>query len=241
MTMHQEWTDKLSDYLDDELEERERSAVEAHLQGCAACTAVLNDLKRIVARAQSLDARPPQTDLWDGIAIRGTGLGRTLTSSAAWQRRRVSFTLAQLAAAAVLIAAVSGGLVWQFAPELGGLRSRGSETGQRAESVRPAPTDDTDRARPDNVDVVPISLADDQYDAAVADLERALKQGRGKLDASTIAVVEQNLQTIDQAIAQAREALASDPANSYLTGHLVEARRRKLDLLRRATALTDMD
>ncbi len=88
---------------------------------------------------------------------------------------------------------------------------------------------------------VGVSLADDQYDAAVADLERALKQGRGKLDKATIAVVEQNLQTIDQAIAQAREALASDPANSYLSGHLVEARRRKLDLLRRATALTDMD
>ena len=91
------------------------------------------------------------------------------------------------------------------------------------------------------VAIVGVSLADDQYDAAVADLERALKQGRGKLDQATIAVVEQNLQTIDQAIAQAREALASDPANSYLSGHLVEARRRKLDLLRRATALTDMD
>jgi len=30
----------------------------------------------------------------------------------------------------------------------------------------------------------------------------------------------------------------SDPANSYLNSHLVETRRRKLDLLRRATALT---
>ena len=89
--------------------------------------------------------------------------------------------------------------------------------------------------------MIGVSLADDQYDAAVADLEKALKLGRGKLDTATIAIVEQNLQTIDQAIAQAREALSADPANSYLTGHLVEARRRKLDLLRRATALTDMD
>ena len=71
----------------------------------------------------------------------------------------------------------------------------------------------------------------------MSDLEGALKAGRGRLDASTIAVVEHNLQIIDQAINQAREALASDPANSYLSSHLVEARRRKLDLLRRATAL----
>ena len=84
-------------------------------------------------------------------------------------------------------------------------------------------------------------MSDPQYDAAVSDLEKALKQGRGKLDASTIAIVEHNLQIIDQAIDQAREALAADPANSYLSSHLVEARRRKLDLLRRAAAMSETD
>jgi hypothetical protein len=83
-----------------------------------------------------------------------------------------------------------------------------------------------------------VSYADAQYDAAVSDLEKALKNGRSHLDPTTIAIVEHNLQIIDQAIEQARQALESDPANSYLSGHLVEARRRKLDLLRRAAALT---
>ncbi len=82
-----------------------------------------------------------------------------------------------------------------------------------------------------------MSLGDAQYDAAVSDLERALDKGRGRLDKTTIAVVEQNLKIIDQALAQAQAALAADPANSYLTSHLVETRRRKLDLLRRAAAL----
>jgi hypothetical protein len=54
-----------------------------------------------------------------------------------------------------------------------------------------------------------------------------------------VAAIEQSLQTIDQAIEQARQALAADPANTYLTGHLVETRRRKLELLRRAAALAD--
>jgi len=89
--------------------------------------------------------------------------------------------------------------------------------------------------------VTPVGFSDAQYDAAVADLEKALKAGRGRLDKSTIEVVEHNLQIIDQAIAQAREALVGDPANSYLSGHLVEARRRKLDLLRRAAALAETD
>jgi Tfp pilus assembly protein PilF len=83
-----------------------------------------------------------------------------------------------------------------------------------------------------------VSMADAQYDAAVADLEKALKADRDRLDASTIAIVEHNLQIIDQAIDQARRALEADPANGYLSGHLAEARRRKLDLLRRAAALT---
>ena len=72
----------------------------------------------------------------------------------------------------------------------------------------------------------------------IAELERALESGRGRLDATTISVVEQNLSIIDLAIAEARGALMADPSNGYLSGHLVEARRRKLDLLRRAAALT---
>ena len=35
----------------------------------------------------------------------------------------------------------------------------------------------------------------------------------------------------------ARSALLADPSNGYVSGHLVEARRRKLDLLRRTAAL----
>jgi len=245
MKMHTEWTDKLSDYLDDELEAAERAAVDAHLRECAGCSAVLNDLRRVIALAQAaaVDVRPPQADLWTGVAGRIDRIR---------QPRRVSLTITQLAAAAVLVAAVSGGLAWQFAPPFGGQGLR-SETSAPdvARALPGSPEQGTrDGGRPaeagtfagtDRVAIVGVSLADDQYDAAVADLERALHQGRGKLDKATIAVVEQNLQTIDQAIAQAREALASDPANSYLSGHLVETRRRKLDLLRRATALTEMD
>jgi tetratricopeptide (TPR) repeat protein len=246
MKMHTEWTDKLSDYLDDELEAAERAAVDAHLRECADCSAVLNDLRRVIALAQAaaVDARPPQADLWTGVAGRIDRIR---------QPRRVSLTVTQLAAAAVLVAAVSGGLAWQFAPPFGGqgLRSETSATDDVVRALPGSPERGTREGRSadggaaagaeSGVAIVGVSLADDQYDAAVADLERALNQGRGKLDKATIAVVEQNLQTIDQAIAQAREALASDPANSYLSGHLVEARRRKLDLLRRATALTDMD
>ena len=59
MTMHEEWTDRLSDYLDGELPADEQRAVEAHLRDCAPCAAVLNDLKRVVARAQAAGGGAP--------------------------------------------------------------------------------------------------------------------------------------------------------------------------------------
>ena len=86
-------------------------------------------------------------------------------------------------------------------------------------------------------DVQRANFADAQYDAAVADLEKILLDERDQLDPRTVMVIERNLQTIDDAIRQAREALDRDPANTYLNSHLADARRRKLELLRHATTL----
>jgi anti-sigma factor RsiW len=266
MTVHEEWTNQLSDYLDGELPAGDRGAVEAHLQSCAPCAAVLHDLQRVVARAQSVEARPPRADLWAGIANR-IDTGRPAAEPgfvmpfARRDARRFTFTLPQLAAAAALLMAVSGGIAWEAAvrsPE--GLRhaasapetTPGRDAAPGSQSVAQGFSRDVPQGFSRDVpqgfsrDVAqgfsPASafpnLADAQYDAAVADLEKALNAGRRRLDASTIAVVEHNLHIIDQAISQARDALVTDPANSYLSSHLVDARRRKLNLLRRATALT---
>src|SRR5882672_1608728 len=117
MTMHQEWTDKLSDYLDDELSAGDRDAVTAHLRTCAPCAAVLEELTRVVARAQAVKPRPPQADLWAGIARRiDADAGRppaAVTPFVRREPRRVAFTISQLAAAAVILAAVSGGIAWK--------------------------------------------------------------------------------------------------------------------------------
>ncbi len=262
--MHEEWTEKLSAYLDGDLPDDERYAVESHLSGCTHCAGVLDELTRVVARARTVHPRPPQADLWGGIAGRIDAASRNghvmpFESPARLPiriaSRRVSLSFLQLAAAAVLLMAVSGGIVWSIAhrprvssdtsraglpPSHDALADRRSpgEAGQVLRESGPTSTGDFQVRRDDDVQAATISFADQQYDAAVSDLEKALNKGRGRLDAGTIAIVEHNLQIIDQAIAQARQALADDPANGYLSSHLVEARRRKLDLLRRAAALT---
>src|SRR5262245_5782746 len=239
---HGEWTDKLSDYLDGELPASERAAVDSHLAACAECARVLADLKRVVARAQALEPRPPQNDLWTAIVAqieqRPAGHPGNIVPFGA--RRRVTFTLPQLAAAAVLLIAVSAGLAWTVADRMRGETevTTAQVATQPASQMAPAAPGLVPAAPSYDVQVATVNVSDPQYDAAVADLEKALKEGRGRLDQNTIAIVEHNLQIIDQAIEQARQALAGDPANSYLSSHLFEARRRKLDLLRRAAALS---
>ena len=87
-------------------------------------------------------------------------------------------------------------------------------------------------------DVQRATFADVQYDAAVADLERVLREESERLDPQTVMVIERNLRAIDEAIREARAALDADPANTYLNSHLADARRRKLELLRRAAGLS---
>ena len=211
--MRDQWTDRLSEYVDGELTGEERAAIESHLAGCPGCAATLDDLKCVLERAGTMGPRPPQADLWPAIADR--------IASPGWL------------AAPKRASAEAGGP----------LQSSASPAPQQAQAA-PGDARAVDVARgsdivPDPaVRFEPVSLADAQYDAAVADLERALAKGRGHLDKATIAIVTENLRIIDQAIAQARTALAADPANSYLSSHLVETRRKKLDLLRRAAALT---
>ena len=213
--MSDRWMERLSEYLDGELPASDRSALEAHLETCHECAALLGDLRRIVDRARAAEEYLPRRDLWPGIASR---IGATAASSPRIGRRW-SFSLPQLAAAAILLMTLSGAAVWF-------LRSTALPlaAGPIATTATPAAIDASSRA----------SLS---YAAAVADLERVLAAGRGQLDTTTVRVIEQNLAAIDQAIAQAQRALVADPANLYLNTHLAETMRRKLDLLRQAATL----
>jgi anti-sigma factor RsiW len=235
MTTHDSYTDRLSDYLDEEdLPARERDAIAAHLEQCEPCRRTLDELRKVAAQAAALEDTPPMTELWPGVVARleprprrGFTLFRRDTPS-----RRFSFTLPQLAAASVLIALASGAVAWSI-----GIRSTRSREPERVVATSPSQSE----ASPERT-IATVGLADAQYDAAVAELQRALDKGRGHLDPATIQILEQNLTIIDRAIADAQRAVADDPGNTYLTTHLVEARRKKIDLLRRATALTtEMD
>jgi anti-sigma factor RsiW len=237
MTMHQhsEWTDQLSDYLDAELSDQQQRAVAAHVAECADCARTLDELRAVAEHGRALAPATPSADLWSGIADRiasAEGTRPIVGNSGA--RRRFSFTWPELIAASILLVLVSG---WAALRLTTNLPAPGSADGQvRPEATASGATAANSAARPD---VVPASFDDTEYDAAVVDLQRALQSGRGQLDPITVRIVEQNIAIIDQAVDDARRALAKDPANSDLNGYLLETRRRKLDLLRHAAALAE--
>ena len=216
------WTNRLSEYIDGQLVAAERDELERHLVDCAECRDALADLRRVVERARALEDRPPARDLWAGIAERigvtpGTPGLRHGSVKPAWMRRRLSFTVPQLAAAAVVLIVVAVALATRIA---------GGDTRPQIATV----DDLTIGPR-----VIPVSTP--RLDAAVAELALALREGRGSLDSATVRVIEKNLAIIDAAIVEAYLALERDPSNAFLNRHLTNQKLRKLDLLRRANAL----
>jgi anti-sigma factor RsiW len=222
------FTDRLSEYLDNEdMRATERAAIDAHVSGCAECRATLAELRAVAAIAGSLPDVPPSTDLWPGIAKRLPVESKVVAFPAP---RRFSFTLPQLVAAGLALMVLSGGMAWI-------VRLGDSRVALPAVTAGNRPPVDAPAAEAPDEPLVRASFADTQFDAAVADLEKALAENRNRLDPETIRILEENLLSIDQAIEQSRKALRADPANVYLNTHFAASRNRKLALLRRASAL----
>ena len=213
--MNDQWTNRLSEYLDGELDGVERGALEAHLATCGECRVTLGELRQVVARAKMLEDRPPQQDLWAGIRAGLTpGIGARLTPGRRpGVSRRFSFSIPQLLAASIALVLLSGGGAW----------------------LALTPDAVPQRRRPGAL-VTPVTWTS-RTDLAVAELQEALTRNESRLDTATVRVVRQNLAVIDRAIAEARAALENDPGNTYLNLHLAATMRRKVELLRRINAI----
>jgi anti-sigma factor RsiW len=213
--------ERLSAYLDGELAGEELREIEAHVVACAECRAALDDLKRLTRRAASLDDRPPERDLWAGIAARLAAGSVPGVLPLHPHRRRVAFSLPQLAAAGIGLVLLSSSAAV--------LLTRGGRT----------PPASLEAGTPMSAATAGFASAKGiaSYDAAIRDLQATLAARRSSLDTATVRAVEQSLAVIDRAIRQAEAALAQDPNNMYLNNHLARALDRKLEVLRRVTTM----
>jgi len=229
--MTQHWTDRLSDYLDGHLPAGDRVLLEAHLGVCAECRETLEELRLLVARARAAAEQPLPTDLWPGIAalIGSSGspspiidLGRERA------RRRLSFTVPQLAAASVLLVALSAAAVLFAVRGSAPAATTPVATAPSVSGIRQASAS------------FPVG-AETSYDTAIQELQRALDAGDNHLAPRTVQVLRNNLARIDTAIVEARRALEADPGNAYLNAHLARTMRQKIDLMRQAATLANAE
>jgi hypothetical protein len=221
-----DWTEKLSDYLDGELTADERIRLEAALEGDVELGRVLEDLRAVRETAGSLPRRSPEGDLWPGIEarIRASDRGIVPLAAAGQARRRFSFTVPQLAAAAVALLVLGSASVWVALNAGAGVAGNEGPV-----AVTPLPEAGFASA--------PEDAPAFSYEQTIEGLEEQLRVGRDRLDPKTVQALESSLATIDRAITRAQEALDADPASAYLNRHLADARTRKLRVLQQAARL----
>ncbi|MDX1493772.1 MAG: hypothetical protein R3253_06930, partial [Longimicrobiales bacterium] len=135
--------------------------------------------------------------------------------------RRFALSTPQLAAASVVLIALSSWATWSLRP----VPQAASADGPVVEGVLlPA----------SNVVAPPPELAQE-----LASLEEAVVEARGRLDPNTVRILERNLGIIEQAIADSQRALAQDPENDFLVEHLQRVYQRKAEYLRDAARVAE--
>ena len=215
----------LDDYVTGELTEDARGPVADHIAACAICTEEVESLKGILARAAELPkAIEPPAGAWLNIRA---AIERDKEAVATRPERSESFWRQPyaLAAAVVLAAILSSGGTALY------LNSRATSS----DSAR-ATASGGNAAAP--ATFVAFTIEENTYLRNVAVLQDLLDRQEGALAPETVAQLKASLRTIDEAILEARNALARDPANKMLIEMLSGNYRQKMDLMRRTAEMT---
>jgi predicted anti-sigma-YlaC factor YlaD len=217
----QELDERLDDWVDGALGEADAREIETHLASCALCHERERRLRRLLAHAAALprSVTPPR-DLWPDIA-------RRLESERPWRWATGGWGPVALAAAATVVVGLVA-VLWNG----------------RAPS--PARTVEIPSASPEarlvaGTTVISdpvLAAAERDYEAAANALLEALQQRKSRLQPGALAAVESNLEVIDRALAEVREALVKDPTNPELSRMLVSTHRKKVDVLSRVVKLS---
>jgi anti-sigma factor RsiW len=249
--------ERLSDWLENELDPATRTLLERHVAACARCTALVADLALIRREAASLPELVPSRDLWAGIEARiqapviALEQPRVAHASSGRGKTRQAWWLGAAAAGLVAVTAgVTHYMTLQTRPDAE-VPAATAAVVHRSDSTTPAPVTEptaslasTERSI-SQPGVRPVASAPTRspvteqsgYARDVAQLRAIVSQRRVDLDSTTIAVLEKNLELIDRAIAESRAALERDPASDFLADQLARAMTKKVAILRTVALL----
>jgi anti-sigma-K factor RskA len=231
--MQNRWLDRVSEFIDGELDPTERMLFEGRMAEDEELRRAVREIESMVGRAASLGAIEPPRDLWPAImsgittASVATGPVRSPGSPAprprAWRR-------AAVIAAGLAVMVVSASAGWW-------LRDLGEPLPQTVASIEQpvAPRPGADNATANFAD------QEERLSESIDALEAALMQYGSHLDPDTREAIVENLELIDSAIADANLALKEDPNSDYLQSHIATSMELKVRLLEDATRLASME
>jgi len=237
-TQYREWIDEL---VDGTIVPIRRAELERHLASCSACRALAADLQTIRDTAASLDPLEPPARAWLQIAGRLRQEGRVAPPPQADAKPATRHT-ALLAIAAALVLLVGGSIALLRTDFRGRTAAPPMATAPTSPAPAPAGNAQADVA----VESVEAEFreAERHYQNAIAKLEQAARLdqaasggSQAALDPQTAAMLQKNLQVIDQAIAESRSALRAEPLSAPARDSLFDALRRKVALLQDTIAL----
>jgi putative zinc finger protein len=225
---HDRYRDAIQELADGTLGPLRRSELQQHLDECPACRAFADDMRRIRDLAQSLDRPAPPDRVWLQVAGRLRQEGRIAqTSSPAAASRRFM----PLAIAASLLIMVGASLYVLYSRQAGAPAHQDAHLSSQQPAGNAAQTNAVEGIEAE------FRLAEQHYQNAIARLEEAAKSDSNAIDPQTAAMLQKNLQLIDQAIAESRAALRSEPQSAQARDSLFEALRKKVTVLQDTIAL----
>jgi len=211
----------LDDYVTGDLTDEARAPIADHIAVCDLCRSEVASLQAIVAQAKELPRSvDPPPEAWSGIRAaiaRDETAIRADKQSVRVGNRRTAY----LVAASVVLAAVlsSTGTAWY-------LNARNGEANGEVASASTARSGTP-------ATLAAFAVEENNYLRTASRLQDLLDQQEGALAPETVAQLRASLHAIDDAIIEARNALARDPANKLLVEMLSSSYRQKVDLLRR--------
>src|SRR5512132_134530 len=205
-----DFAESISALADGTLDPAERPRVEAHIEACAECRALLDDLRALRREASALPREPLPAALWPRVAARLRDQG-VRGSNADGRSARTGYWH-WAAIAALLVAAVGAGLLvtWSRRPPA---TTTAAVQPHNDSGVSPASAGNA--STPTSVQRIEMELkmAEEHYEKAISGLEQVANTDQNALDPQVAATVKRNLEVIDQAISESRTALKVEPQN----------------------------
>src|SRR5262245_42821871 len=222
--MHPTQTD-INDYVDGSLSLSDRTAVAEHLDQCATCRALADDLRELRRAARELAPIEPPARLWTRLeqAVRqsSTDGRQSAATPLRGPARRPWRSPSIWAAAAAAVLVLAAGLSIRM----------GLFTSRQA-----GPVDETEAPTAQSVEAE-LRQAEEHYQKAISGLEQIAKTEKGELDPRTADTLQANLAVVDQAISESRAALRTQPNNEPAQQSLLASFKAKIGLLQETVAL----